>query len=132
NNRAVAKRIFVLALSFTGLFAQTVSTELFGLVTDSSGAVIPSATIKITRSATGDVRTTTTNESGNYIFPLLDIGEYEVTCSSAGFKTEVAHNVTLQLQQKLRLDFRLQVGERAEMVEVTAATALLRTEDATL
>src|SRR5215813_5407066 len=84
-------------------FGQTVSTELLGLVTDSSGAAIPSAIIKITRTATGDVRTATTNDSGNYIFPLLDIGEYDVTCSAQGFKTEVARNITLQLQQKLRL-----------------------------
>src|SRR5258707_6471967 len=105
----------ILPLALQG---QTVSTELFGLVTDSSGAVIPSAAIRITRLTTGDVRTSATNSAGNYIFSLLDIGDYEITCSAQGFKTEIAHNVTLQLQQKLRLDFHLQVGERAEVVEV--------------
>ena len=114
------------------LVAQTVSTEILGLVTDPTGAVIPAAVIKITRVATGDVRSTRTNESGNYIFPLLEIGEYEVTCSAPGFKTEVVHSITIELQQQARLDFHLQVGERAEMMEVTATNPLLRTEDASL
>ena len=53
-------------------------------------------------------------------------------CSASGFKTEVVHRVTIELQQQARLDFHLQVGERAEIVEVSAAGSLLRTEDATL
>ena len=114
------------------LFGQTVSTEVFGLVTDSSGATVPSASVRILRTATGDARTATTNDSGNYIFPLLDIGDYDITCSAPGFKTEIARHVTIQLQQKLRLDFRLEVGGRAEMIEVSASAPLLRTEDATL
>ncbi len=131
-NNAAAIRLFLLASCCVSLSGQTVSTEIFGLVSDSSGAVIPSATIRVTRVATGDLRVAKANDSGNYIFPLLDIGEYEITCTAQGFKTEVVRKLTLQLQQKLRLDFHLQVGERAEMIEVTATTPLLRTEDATL
>ncbi|MGH9657706.1 MAG: carboxypeptidase-like regulatory domain-containing protein, partial [Bryobacteraceae bacterium] len=116
-------------LTLTG---QTVSTEILGLVTDPSGAVIPGAVVTVRRPATGDVRTATTNETGNYTFPLLDIGEYEVTCSAPGFKTEVRRSVVLQLQQKARIDFLMQVGEQAEMVEIRGAPPLLRTEDATL
>ncbi len=116
----------------SGAFAQTVSTQILGLVTDSTGAIISGATITARRPATGDVRTTTTNETGNYIFPLLDIGAYEVTCAANGFKTEVRSGVELQLQQKARLDFILQVGQQTETVEVTGSAMLLRTEDATL
>src|SRR5262245_20995163 len=125
-------RVLGFVLLTSVLPAQTVSTEILGLVTDASGAVIPGAIVKVTRMATGDVRSTTTNDSGNYSFPLLDIGEYEITCSAAGFKTEVIRNMRLELQQKARLDFRLQVGERAETVEVQAISPVLRTEDATL
>ncbi|MGI8990420.1 MAG: TonB-dependent receptor domain-containing protein [Bryobacteraceae bacterium] len=120
------------AISVSCLSGQTVSTEIFGVVTDATGAAIPGAVVKVTRVATGDVRSANTNDSGNFIFPLLEIGQYEITCSAQGFKTEVARNVTIELQQKLRLDFHLQVGARAETVEVTAETPLLRTEDATL
>src|SRR5260370_14173302 len=124
--------LFALGLLPVSLPGQTVSTEILGLVTDSTGAVIPSATIKVLRPATGDLRTATTNETGNYVFPLLEIGEYQVTCAAAGFKTEVVRNVIVALQQKVRIDFHLQVGEQSETVEVRATTPLLRTEDATL
>ena len=109
--------------------AQTVSTEILGIVTDATGAVLPSATVTARRVATGDVRTTRSNETGNYIFPLLEIGDYEVTCSVTGFKTEVRRGITLQLQQKLRMDFQMQIGDQVETVEVTGAASLLRTED---
>src|SRR6266436_3799541 len=111
-------RILLLMVLGGALGAQTVSTEILGLVTDSSGSVLPNATVKARRGATGDIRTTQSNETGNYIFPLLEIGEYEVTCSAAGFKTEVRGGIELQLQQKLRLDFRMQVGDQVERVEV--------------
>src|ERR687893_279851 len=91
------------------LWGQTVSTQILGTVTDSSGAVVSGAVVTAKRPATGDVRTTTTNETGNYIFPLLDIGEYELSCAAAGFKTEVRSGIQLELQQKARVDFVLQV-----------------------
>jgi Carboxypeptidase regulatory-like domain/TonB dependent receptor-like, beta-barrel len=114
------------------LLGQTVSTEILGLVTDPTGAVIPGATVTVKRLATGDVRTVTTNATGNYIFPLLDVGEYEVTCSAPGFKTDVRQGVVLQLQQKARVDFQMEVGAQSEIVEIRGAAPLLRTEDATL
>lgn len=121
----------ILMVCGTGL-AQTVSTQILGLVTDSTGAVVPNATITAKRAETGDVRTTQSNETGNYIFPILDVGEYEISCTAPGFKTEVRRGITLQLQQKARLDFAMQVGQQVEMVEVTSTAPLLRTEDATL
>ena len=127
------RRNLVLALGFgLTLASQTVSTEILGLVTDATGAVIPGAVVTAKRMATGDARSAATNDTGNYIFPLLDIGEYEVTCSAPGFKTEVRRGVVLQLQQKARIDFQMQVGEQVERVEVSGGLPLLRTEDATL
>ena len=90
---------------------QTVSIEILGLVTDATGAIVPGATVTARRVATGDVRTTISNETGNYTFPLLEVGEYEVSCSAAGFKTEVRRSIPLELQQKLRLDFQMQIGQ---------------------
>ena len=111
---------------------QTVSTQILGLVTDASGAVIAGAEVTARRTETGDLRTTKSNETGNYVFPILDVGGYEVTCTAPGFKTEVRRGIVLQLQQKARLDFQLQVGQQVERIEVTSAAPLLRTEDATL
>src|SRR5215813_1477709 len=107
-------RSFVLLFLFpSAALAQTASTQILGLVTDSTGAVVPNATVTARRVETGDTRTTTSNETGNYIFPLVDSGTYEVTCTAAGFKTEVRRNVPLELNQKARLDFQLQVGQQA-------------------
>ena len=59
-------------------FAQTTSTQILGLVTDSSGAAVVNATVEATRKTTGEKRTTQSNETGNYIILNLESGEYEV------------------------------------------------------
>ena len=113
-------RLLVLVMiSAAAALGQTASTQILGLVTDSSGAVIPGATITATRVDTGDRRTTTSNETGNYIFPLVDSGDYEVLLRCPGFKTEIRRNVLLELNQKGRMDFQMQVGQQAETIEVT-------------
>src|SRR5688572_12816112 len=124
--------IMLMLLTAAGAWAQTASTQILGLITDATGAVVPGATVTAKRVETGDVRTTTSNETGNYIFPLVDSGNYEVTCAAAGFKTDIRRNILLELNQKARVDFQLQVGQQAETVEVTSALPLLKTEDATL
>src|SRR5215203_7034724 len=116
----------LLMISAAAALAQTASTQILGLVTDSSGAVIPGATVTATRVDTGDRRTTTSNETGNYIFPLVDSGEYEVSSSLQGFKTEIRRNIVVELNQKARIDFQMQVGQQAEIVEVTASAPLLK------
>jgi hypothetical protein len=126
-------RLLALLLTIAALAAaQTASTQILGLVTDSSGAVLPNAAITAKRVETGDVRTTTSNETGNYIFPLVDSGAYEVSAAAAGFKTELRRNIPLELNQKARVDFQMQVGQQAETIEVSSALPLLKTEDATL
>ena len=86
-------RLVILLLSATAAFSQTASTQMLGLVTDSTGAIVPGTTITARRAETGDSRTTTSNETGNYIFPLVDSGTYEVSCAAVGFKTEVRRNI---------------------------------------
>lgn len=122
--------LFLIAAS--SAFAQTASTQILGLVTDATGAVIPGATITAKRIETGDVRTTTANETGNYIFPLIDSGTYEVNCTAVGFKSELRRQIPVELNQKARIDFQMQIGQATETIEVTSAAPLLKTEDATL
>ena len=122
----------LLFLSAVAASAQTASTQILGIVTDSTGAVVPGANITAKRVETGDVRTTISNNTGNYIFPLVDSGAYEVTCTAAGFKTEVRRGIPVELNQKARIDFQMQIGQTAETIEVTAAAPLLKTEDSTL
>src|ERR1700757_1613480 len=109
----VRSMVLLAACAAGAAVGQTVSTQILGRVTDPAGAVIPGAAVTARRIATGDVRMTKTNETGNYVFPLLDVGDYEVTCTAPAFRTEARSGITLELEQKLRLDFQLQIGQQA-------------------
>jgi hypothetical protein len=123
--------IVLLGLS-AGVWAQTTSSEILGLVTDSTGAAIPGAKVTITRTATGEVRQSTTSNTGDYSFPAIDIGEWNVHVEAQGFKAQTITGVRVETQQKARVDIRLEVGALTETVEVSAQLVTLKTEDATV
>ncbi len=129
--RHLSARILV-ALTILGvsLFAQATNQTVQGVVSDSTGAVIPGATVTLTNTGTGVVQTQNTNESGLYTFTALNVGNYSVRCETEGFKTEVASNVRVETGGQVRLDFALEIGEVTETVEVSAAAATLVTENA--
>src|SRR5712692_2264755 len=108
------------------------STEILGVVTDSTGSLVPGAQVTATHIATGQSRTVTTGESGTYVFSLMPPGEYTVRTEKQGFRSEVRSGLVVQLNQKARVNFALQVGAVTESVEVTAEALLLTTDDATL
>lgn len=108
------------------------STEILGIVQDSTGAVVPNVKITATHTATNRVRTVITGESGTYIFPGMQPGDYVVQAEKEGFKTERRTGLILQLNQKARINITMQVGSVSESVEVSASGILLATDDATL
>ncbi|MBA3442964.1 MAG: TonB-dependent receptor, partial [Pyrinomonadaceae bacterium] len=120
--------IFLCAL----VHAQTTSTSILGTVTDANGALVPAAKVTALNVKTGTKREDSTSSSGDFNFPLLDVGEYEVTVEAPGFKTGVSSNIILQVNEKVRVDFSLDVGSTTERVEVTSQASVLRTDDATL
>jgi len=125
--------LFVLLWVFAGLLAaQTTSTEVLGTVTDASGAVVPNATITLLRVLTGEKRVTTTDSSGNYSFPLIETGEYQVTAEVQGFKTQTKTGVSVALQQKARVNFTLEIGATTERIEVSAIGVEMKTDDAVI
>jgi hypothetical protein len=111
--------------------AQTLG-EISGIVTDSSGAVVAGATVSVTNTATAATRELKTNDSGIFSFPALNPGVYEAKVTANGFKTTIRKDVTLEVQQNLRLDFELTVGQVSESVEVSASAVALQTENATV
>src|SRR5688572_4924370 len=108
------------------------STQILGVVEYSSGAVIPGVVVTATHLATGQTRSAVTGESGTYVFALMAPGEYNLRAEMQGFKVDVKTGLILQLNQKARVDFRLQIGAVSETVEVSARGVILHTDDATM
>jgi hypothetical protein len=122
----------VLALC-VGAFAQGGSGQLTGLVTDSTGAVVSSVEVKLTNSATGEVRTTTTTPAGIYSFPSLPIvGTYTLEVGSKGFKSTKVQNVVVSVGTITTRDVKLEVGAATEQVTVEAGAQLVQVEDSSL
>src|SRR5579871_4448195 len=93
------------------------TASITGTVTDSTGAAIPGAKVALTNTAQGINRAATTNGSGDYLFPALPIGSYNVSVTATGFKGYQAKGIVLSVGQKARNDISLQVG--ASDVEIT-------------
>src|SRR2546422_6588178 len=100
-------------------FGQTFG-QITGVVYDSTGAVVPGVTITVTNPQTNFTRTALSNETGNYNFPALLPGVYNIKAELSGFQSEVRNSVELQVQQIARIDFRLNVGAVTDTVEVAA------------
>jgi len=113
-------------------FSQTTSTTILGTVTDPSGAAVTGAKVTATNTRTQVKREDVTTSTGDYSFPLLDIGEYSVSVEANGFKTAARTGLALQINEKLRVDFTLQVGQVSERVEVTGAVTALKTDEASI
>ena len=120
-----------MALSAMPLCAQTYG-EITGHIADGTGAAAPGTQVTLTNVATSAVRTTVTTDPGDYTFPSVAPGFYNVKFEHAGFKTGRIDNFQVQVQQTVRLDFTLQVGQLNESVEVSASAEMLQTENSTV
>ena len=93
-----------LALLLTApAFAQTLG-EITGHVSDASGAIIPAATITLTNISNNASRSTVSTDSGDYTFPSVPPGFYNLKAEHAGFKTATTKNLEVQVQQTVRVD----------------------------
>lgn len=111
--------------------AQVNNASLTGLVTDSAGAVVTNASVKVKNKATDVESVATTDSSGYYTFASLPVGTYTVTIELPGFKKAVHENINLEVGQKARIDTSLEVGTVTESVVVGSAPQLLTTQEAT-
>jgi hypothetical protein len=118
-------------LLVASVLAQSTTQSIQGLVTDSTGAVVVGAKVTLTNEATGVTRTAETNNTGNYTFPLMQVGNYDVKVEMSGFKTEQVKGIRLETAAQLRQDFTMQVGNVSEVVEISAAAVTLNTENST-
>ena len=130
--RRILSTAVLLYFSSTFTFSQTTSTTILGTVSDGSGALVAGAKVVATNINTGIKRTDTTTATGDYAFPLLDVGQFSVTVEMKGFKTETQKGLELQINQKARVDFKLEVGSQTETVTITGEVAALKTDEASL
>jgi hypothetical protein len=107
---------------------QEVSAGITGRVTDPSGSAIVGASVMAKDLDRGTEWPTTSNEDGIYAFPRIPVGTYSLKIEAKGFKTHVAPSLTLEVNQRARLDVKMEVGGLTETVTVSAEGALLQTE----
>lgn len=123
----------VFTFAGSALLAQTPAGSIQGTVKDSSGAVMVGVSLVVTNVLTGVRTNAVTNEAGEYLAPYLNPGEYQVTVVEAqGFKRFQRSGLTLEADQKLRIDIEMVVGSSTETVVVVAAAPLLQSEQVTL
>src|SRR5262245_51195533 len=109
--------VAVLALgSIASLNAQQATVT--GRIIDQSEAAMPGVTVTAANTETGIKTVVTTDAEGLYTIPLLPPGRYTIAAEIAGFQSQTRSGITLDVQQTVRFDFRLQVGSATETVEV--------------
>ena len=121
--------LLLLACIFSFCLSATAQqATLVGTVTDPSGAAVPNAVITITNLESGVTRTVQTSDGGQYVIPDLNIGHYSVKAQANGFKVEEQKNVVVQVGDRDRIDFQMQVGEIQETVTVEANPVRVQTD----
>src|ERR1051326_8394834 len=119
--------VLLIALGTSGLFAQTSTATIVGVVRDTSGALIPGVTINVKHIDSGATRTVLSSETGNYSAQSLPVGPYEITTTMPGFKQEVRRGINLVVGQEAVIDLTLEVGANAEQVTVSEEAPLVNT-----
>jgi len=120
--------LFAILLSaFLPLRAQQ-NSEITGMVTDPSGNVIVGAKVTITEGSTGYTRTATTDNTGLFTFPGLNVGTYSLQVTATGFQNYTSNGIVLNVSRTLRQDVHMTVGAAAESVTVQADALTVQTD----
>ncbi len=127
----MARLLLLFALTAATLLGQGRSTIL-GMITDESGAAVPKAAVSVVNTGTQRKWAVETTESGGFEVPALEIGNYEVTAEAKGFRKTAVRGVVLEVDQRARVDIKLQVGEVTQQINVDAQALTVNTDDATL
>jgi hypothetical protein len=122
----------VFCLALAGLNAQTFRGAVSGTISDSTGASVPDASVKLTSPATGLSRNTLTSASGDFSFPDLPLGAYTVVVQKEGFQTLKVDAVEVTVSRVTNLNLTMSVATQQAIVEVTAQAATLETTSTAL
>jgi len=139
-SRNIRAAIFTFALSFL-LFSshefnrargQGATGSISGTVTDTSGAVVPNASIQVKNTGTGLTVSRMADAQGRYTAPDLALGTYDVSASAAGFTTAVRRGITVTVGAQLIADFSLQIGQQQQTVTVQGEVSQVETSSSTV
>jgi len=123
----------VLCLLASGsVLAQSGTSTIYGKVSDQQGGALPGVTLTITNTATGLVRSSVTDASGDYQILAVSPGTYSVKVELQGFRTAVRDNVTLSVDVRTKMDVPMELGAMSETIEVTSIVSPITTTDASL
>ena len=131
NPFATASQVLFFLIVAT-LSAQTQTATVRGVVTDRTGAVIPGTAMVLTNVDQNRSWRSTANSEGEYVFVQIPPGDYMLNAEAKGFKKYQRSGITLEVAQIAALDVNLEVGDIAEVVQVSEQVALLETASSTL
>jgi hypothetical protein len=127
---SLCRAVFALLSFGSAGYAQT--GTITGTVTDAVGGVLPGVTITLTNTGTNSQRRVETDERGDYNVLLLPAGTYEIRAELSGFKTAIANNVRVSVDDRLRVNLSLAVGDAVDRILVTDATPLVQSESSSV
>src|SRR5580658_9670952 len=122
--------LFVLLIALIGFSFSTFAQQatIVGTVTDPSGAVVPNVAVTITNTETGVSQVIPTNDAGQYVAVDLQVGRYKVKAEAKGFKAAEQKDITLNIGDRIRVDFQMQMGAAQETVTVEATAVHVQTD----
>jgi Carboxypeptidase regulatory-like domain len=124
--------IIAAGLLSASLAAQAVTGTILGTVTDTSNSAVPGATVTLTNAGTGQARVVVTDANGEYTAPSLPTGRYKLVADLPGFRTVTLSDIDLGVDQRVRLNVKLEIGTVAETVTVSGVSPLVQTSSSEL
>jgi len=109
NPAVIFSSLFFLLLAATTAFAQYTTARLSGTVQDNSGAAVPGASVTVEQAGTGYQQQAKAGAAGEYLFPSLPVGDYQLTVSIAGFDTYVQKGIVLTVNESNTLDDAIEI-----------------------
>jgi hypothetical protein len=126
----IARACVVASVAVGALLAQVTDGNIVGIIYDSTGALVPGATVELVNTATGIRTSTTSDRQGGYRFGNVLIGQYTVSVSASGFNPATLKDVNVELSRTTTANLTLTVGNVSSAIDVTSAPALLDTTTA--
>ena len=124
--------VFLLITAVWAAHGQLPTATILGVVKDTSGAIVPEATLTARNVSTGQTRSTTSGADGAYRFAALPVGNYEIRVEHSGFRGTVRSGLSLAVAEEAVVNFTLEVGSIEQTVEVTAQAPLVNTTSGSL